>query len=109
MPRSELDCNDATEIGGRSRHDALTLPMLRRSQRTPEICDTVRLVAALMAKSFAPASCWHGGAFYFMNYGTIAKPSGAHDSWVEVLHAEDGASSGQCAQLLLLSWSLQTH
>ena len=35
-PRSELDCNDATEIGGRSRHDALTLPMLRRSERTPK-------------------------------------------------------------------------
>ena len=34
-PRSELDC-DATEIGGRSRHDALTLPMLRRSERTPK-------------------------------------------------------------------------
>jgi hypothetical protein len=33
-PRSELDCNNATEIGGRSRHDAIALPMLRGSEQT---------------------------------------------------------------------------
>src|SRR3981189_659053 len=42
-PRSELDCNDATEIGGRARHDALALPMLRRSEPDTKVCDTVRL------------------------------------------------------------------
>src|SRR3989440_5194205 len=40
-PRSELDCNNAKEIGGRSRHDAIALPMLRGLGTDTEICDTV--------------------------------------------------------------------
>ena len=35
-PRSELDCNNATAIGGRSRHDAIALPMLRGSEQIPK-------------------------------------------------------------------------
>jgi hypothetical protein len=37
--RSELDCNDATEIARRSRHDALTLPIVRRSEQIPKLSD----------------------------------------------------------------------